>query len=633
MTTAGDEEPRPARYIVALAAALHLGFLAYFLPFRIWKSRLPVLEYDYALHAYQVDRALRAFEAHRHLWSYDPFVLAGQPAGAVEDLTSKSLEAFVIGAHAVGIAPWTAFDVYVLLVHLAVLPSAWAAARLFGLDRTSSAVTMLFWVLAWWADSFLHWCWYIGMISWAAASYLVVLVVALCHRALRDHRARTYAALALAAALVTLVHPFAVLTLVAPLLVLYGRAFRRLASWEHAALFGAAGLALATTLVWIGPALAFRHYIGPIDAFLWPTASYALTDWLGLLRDLAMTGEPVRTAWRSAFFVLAALGVVALGRARDDRALPFALLIGASVALAYLSGYSSLLRQTQPYRHIAPATLTAALVAALVVVRLVRAHERFGPEVRAALLVAALASAPALARDLVGYLPGLLPHREPSRATFRPGPGEFGSSDERAPPFMGHTTPSPDYERVASAVRAIVANTGRVAAVDWVLGEYLATFGNVPTLGGIAERNVPHVAAHPLRHDLTKANDTDDPVARYLDEYAVSAVVTKGDTPLFDTRSDLLDLTTVVGPFRVYRVRRAASYFSEGAGHVAEQGLNFIRVTDARGEAVVLRFHFMETLRCRPNCTVTRAAADRDSVGFVAVHDPPSTFEIYNAYD
>jgi hypothetical protein len=631
VTAVGAGEPRrAAAYVVYIATALHLGLLVYFFPFRIFGLKLPIYEYDYALHAYQVDRALRAFEAYGRLWSYDPFVLAGQPAGAVEDLTSKSLEAFVIGAHALGISPWTAFDAYVLLVHVALLPASWAAARLFGLDRTSSAVAVLLCVLAWYADSFLHWSWYIGMISWAAASYMVVLVVALGYRAMRDHRAGAYVALALTAALVTLVHPFAVLTLLLPLLALYARAFRRLSPWEHAALFGAAALAAATTLVWLGPALAFHHYIGPVDEFLRPTASYALTDWLGLLRDLAMTGEPVRTAWRSGLFALAALGIVSLYRARDDRALPLALLVAASVAMAYLSGYSSVLRNTQPYRHLAPATLAAALVAAFVVVKLVREHQPFHPDLRAALFIAALATAPGLVRDLVGYLPALLPRRDAMAAPFRAGPGASGSSDERPPPFMGHAPPSPEYERVASAVRAITANAGRVVALDWVLGEYLATF-DVPTLGGIAERNVPHVAAHPMRHDLTRANDADDPVARYLAEYAVAAVVTKGDAPAFDARPDLLDLTTVVGPFRIYRVRHASSYVAEGSGRV-EQQLNSLRVMDARGKNVILRFHFMETLRCRPNCSVTRAAADRDPVGFVAVKEPPSTFEIYNAY-
>jgi len=633
MTPPAESEGRAPRHVVALAVALHAVLLAYFFPPRLLSAKRPILEYDYALHAYQVDRALSAFLAHGKLWSYDPFVLAGQPAGAVEDLTSKSLEAFVIGAHALGVSPWVAFDAYVLAVHAALLPAAWASARLFGLDRLSSSLTVLFWVLLWHFDSFSHWCWYIGMISWAAASYVIVLVVALAYRALRDHRGRHYVGLGAAAAFVTFVHPFAVLTLAVPLGALYARALQRLARWEHAAIAGSVLVAAATTLTWLGPALRFRSYIGPVDAFLWPSASYALTDSLGLLRDLAMTGEPVRTALRTAAFVVAAAGLLEMRRARDDRALPLALLVVTSVLFAYLSGYSTLFRQTQPYRHIAPGMLGAALVAAAVVAPLARARDRLRPEARVALAVALLATAPELVRTAVSYLPAVLPRRAHARTAFRPGPYASGSSEERDPVFMGHSPPPDDYARVAMLVSSIARDEGRVVTVDWVLGEYLATFARVPTLGGIAERNVPHAAAHPMRHDLTPAGPGDDPIARYLDEYAVAAVVTKNDAPAFDSRHDLLENIGTVGPFRVYRARRQPSYFAAGSGHIVEQRLNSIRVANAGSDAVVLRFHFMETLRCRPGCEVRRATADRDPVGFIGVANPPATFEIYNTYD
>ena len=172
-----------------------------------------------------------------------------------------------------------------------------------------------------------------------------------------------------------------------------------------------------------------------------------------------------------------------------------------------------------------------------------------------------------------------------------------------------------------------------MATLDWVLGEYLATFAKVPTLGGITERNVPHAAAHPMRHDFTPASSGDDPLGRYLSEYAVAVVVTQGDAKPFDERADLLEPVDTIGRYRVYRTRTAASYFASGEGRVVDQRPNLIRVAGASGNEIVLRFHFMETLRCRPDCRLTRALADRDPVGFIRIENPPSAFEIYNAYD
>jgi hypothetical protein len=63
------------------------------------------------------------------------------------------------------------------------------------------------------------------------------------------------------------------------------------------------------------------------------------------------------------------------------------------------------------------------------------------------------------------------------------------------------------------------------------------------------------------------------------------------------------------------------------------QALNRIVVDDARGDEIVLRFHWAPTLRCRPGCTVERLADPADRAGFLRVVKPPPRFEIYNSYE
>jgi hypothetical protein len=627
-----DGSPWAVRSLLGAAALFHLSLLAYFTPRKLPLSGAPFHTFDYALHAYQVDRALTAFRATARLWSYDPFTLAGQPAGAVEDLTSKSLELFVIALSRLGANPWVAFNGYVLLVHLAMPFVAWKTARLFDLSRLASALTVLFWVILWYFDSLLHWFWYVGMISWSAASYLGVLVVGLMYRAVAQRKPATYVALGLTAALVTLVHPFAVLTLMAPLAALYARSFRNFRPWEHAALAAGVVGAFATTLVWIGPAIRFRHYIGPVDAFLWPTFSYIVFDWLDLLKDVLMTGQPVRTAFRSLAFGLAVVGLLRFRKARDPRTLPLVLVSFGSLALAYTSSYSSVLRQTQPYRHVGPATLAAALVAAAVMESLLakQGAKNLDRNERAALALALVLAVPALARTVVGFLPTVLPGgaspHKVLRASTAPGMGNL----ELPPTVLGHDGPDADYVAIGRYLERTVGQTGRVVAFDWVLGEYLATFTRVPILGGIPQRNIPHAAAHPLRLDLRPEYPGDDPIRRYLEQYAVAAVVLHGAETPWDVRRDLLEPRPGFGEYRVYRVRAAPSYFERGAGRITEQRLNSIRVSEAAGPDLILRFHWLETLRCRPNCAVERAEAHRDGGGFIRVRTPPSTFEIYN---
>ena len=67
-------------------------------------------------------------------------------------------------------------------------------------------------------------------------------------------------------------------------------------------------------------------------------------------------------------------------------------------------------------------------------------------------------------------------------------------------------------------------------------------------------------------------------------------------------------------------------------GRIAKQAFNRISITEAHGDDIVIRFHWMETLRCRHDCVVHRLKIPGDRVGFIRVHKPPRHFEIYNSY-
>lgn len=205
---------------LAMTIALHLLLVAHFAPPRVIFSKQPVVTIDYALHVYQVDRALEAYRQAGALWAWDPLLLAGQPAGVTEDLTSKGTELFVIGLSALGVHPAFAFNLFILLVLLGVPAAAWGSARLFGLSASESLIVMLLWELMWFFDSFMHWSWWIGMITWSFGCYGAVLFAGLLHRALESKKLGWFLALGPTAFVITLVHPFVALTLLVPALAL-----------------------------------------------------------------------------------------------------------------------------------------------------------------------------------------------------------------------------------------------------------------------------------------------------------------------------------------------------------------------------------------------------------------------------
>ena len=611
--------------------AVHVALVLYYAPPSTMFGDHAVATYDYSLHAYQVQRAVEAYRGFGHLWSYDPFVLAGQPAGAVEDLTSKSLELFVIALTSFGVRFAVAYNVYILLVHLLMPPAMYLAARLLDLGRGASTVVVGLAVAMWFFDSFMHWCWFVGMISWAAASYLSVLVVALMYRALQSKRAVHLAALALTASSLALIHPFGVVPVVLPALVMYVRGFREHGVKVHVGLWAAAALAASTTLVWIGPALGFRHYIGEAGVFLRPTFEFLLLDSFDLWKDVLNTGEPVRTLARTLCFVAACVCLWRWRKQRDPRTAPLFLMVVVSLAFAYLGAYSWTARQTQPYRQLGPAMMAAAIPAAVLLSEELTASKlrALSRSAKVALALALVVIVPRAVRNAMHFVPETVPtHVVPEERSELL--SVLGDINEDVPPRKGYSGPPADFVKVRDWLAENHRDRGRVLVSNWVLAEYLAGFSGVPILGGLIERNVPHVDAHLFRADLGG-----DPkgLEKYFDRYAVGFVVLAGEFDPLDYRRDLLDPVVAFGVHRIYRLRREPSYFHEGAGRLESQGLNSIRVSQASGEVVVLRFHWMETLRCRPSCTIERVPVPGDRVGFVGVRTPPAEFEVYNSYE
>ena len=320
-------ERRTFRRRLVLLLWLHLLLVLHFAPPNVMFSGEPCYAIDFALHYYQADRAVQAFEGFGKLWGYDPLVLAGHPVGALEDLSSKTLELFVIGLTALGVNKALAFNLYILLVHLLVPFVAWAVGRLFRLGDRETLVLVASWVLLWFFDSLFHWLWYCGMVSWALTSYLALLFVALFYRAVEGLREgepcrrtlRFGVPAALMAALLALMHPFAVLPAGLPALWIYLRARKTVGLTGHLCFAATVLLAAGAAAIWLLPALDWVHYLLPEDTFLRPNPLYLLSDFLDLTYNLEQTGEPVRTMVRLAVLSLGAFGFVGLRKARDRR--------------------------------------------------------------------------------------------------------------------------------------------------------------------------------------------------------------------------------------------------------------------------------------------------------------------------
>jgi len=203
-------------------------------------------------------------------------------------------------------------------------------------------------------------------------------------------------------------------------------------------------------------------------------------------------------------------------------------------------------------------------------------------------------------------------------------------------PMKLHSPPEEVHAVREFLEHALADRPGRVVIEDYTLSEYLAATSDLPILGGIPQRPIPHADAHLFRLQ-EEGNLPPEQLSAYLERFAVRYVVIRNiRRDLEKKRYQLLKLVRTEGPFRIYEACKEPSFFLRGEGRIVQQRLNSIEVDSARGDPetgdLVLRFHWAETLACRPDCSIEREDIHGARVGFIRVEDPPPRFEIYNSY-
>lgn len=620
---------RVSRPAVAFWASLHALLLAYAFPPAVVFGATPYGSPDYQTHYQHTRTLLQAWRELGRLWVYDPNLLAGYPAGLFFDVDNKAHFLFSAGLHALGVPLPVAFNLFALLSS-ALAPVVLAlAARAFDLAPRAQLAAFALGVLVWHMDATLRFCWGGGMISFVTAAHVCVLVVALMWRMLhRPRPGRSFAALLVLLPLALLLHVWSFALLVVPLVALYLASARGLPATGHARVWALAAAGLVLNLYWLAPALARRELLTPSDRLGQASPAFILYDYLELLVDPLTTGFIAqRTLFRALALVASVLTLIGLRRARDPRTWALGLWLGWAFALTYFAALVPGLRAMEPYRFAAALSLCAAVVAAPWLSEHVsRDFWRGLPGAARTVLVAlALLLAPRVAQQVMSFYP------EVGAALTGVGPAEargVPAGLALAPTSLRLRGVPEDWVSVKTWLEDQPPE-GRVLVHYWPLAEYLRGSTELPLLGGFPDRRTVHEAANLFHFPPTDPRWQGEGLAEYLERYAVAYVVmTYPHVPALEQRKDLFEPRGIHGgQHRIYRVRRPSGYVAEGRGEV-RAGLGTIEVRGAAPapgtERLVLRFHWLDELRCAPNCRLERVEVPGDPAGFIAVIGEPT---------
>ena len=269
-----------------------------------------------------------------------------------------------------------------------------------------------------------------------------------------------------------------------------------------------------------------------------------------------------------------------------------------------------------------PTGFIAAIPAGALLVDLVKAV-REGELHGRAKLIALVLAVPAfqhLGADVVYFMPELQPKLE-------------RLSNGEQPPITGtgyppHTTLRYTHDvfdqQLVEFIREHDEGTGRWLVERPPLGDDISWRTDAQVMGGFTFRNLEHSWANLYRRrpqGIVKPK----PLRRYFRKYAIEWVVVSHPGAWFvRVPNPQLELVEVIGPHHIFRTKVQVNLVAKGGGEV-EAETNLLRVTGSDPDAdVVLRYHWLETLVCRPDCAIERRPIDKvDKVGTPSLPGQP----------
>jgi hypothetical protein len=598
-----------SKTILAIVFACHLVGTLYFFPPEDVLNDRPVLTLDHAIHFYQVERAKEVFWRSFRLHMYDPYFMAGYPAGTIFDIDTKGAEAWCSLLRFVDTA--RSYKLFILMSYLLAVCTVYAGCRRLRYSSQEGIFAVLLFLAYWhWGRPYVGDFRFAGMFSYLFVCHLSLYLVGLFRSVLDGEPAKRFYVLG---PLAFLIHPTAAVLLPVPFLALFligrhreamGRVRGR---WELRGLLRGAAWCLAVVAVnaiWLVPFFRYLDIKVPSQTF------FQLEGIRGLLAVL------VRPA-NSPAILLILLSVVGFAHLVRERRLVEAIAPGAaSLFLVFLAGfgiYLPLFDQMEPGRFLVPALIFMSPLGGAGLVALMSACGgmfrvvRFQKALNAIVMITLLLCAPAFA--LVA-----------SRGYYR---------------HTVSTTFTPEVARVVDALKLHTNASGRLMIEDgpaWAYGNsHLASV--IPLYTAVEQIGGPYAFMF-IKHGFTtfQAGRTMgvplkemDPgrLREYIDLYNVHWILTA--TPECERYVNGLPYATSLWSskqFHLWEVSAGSTFASE-PGVAVRASIDLLHVTisntaaHATPEKILLKYHWDRGLEVASPARISKILQLNDPVPLI----------------
>lgn len=572
--------------VANLAGAFHV------FPFSSLFNPEPIYNGEYLFHYYTMYEAKKCFEVGHHFWGYDPYFSAGYPCNIYSNLDNKLLGVLSVLSSDAFLPIY--FKLLILFSFIISPFLLYAAALNFGLAQNESLCAYAISIFIWNAGRYP----YIKIIGgpWAFtfSCFFSVYFISIIYRYYIRSNLRNYLMLIMMGVLLPLTHVLSMMIVAVPAVAAYLFNFKK-GILSQISVILASFIVLISNSFWLIPFFKYVHYKGYTIIPHYITGLGAF--WSDMFCGVAANSGII-------LFIFFIVGL----RIYWQKGEYFKLLIFTSLSiwtlyLGYYGEFNKLLIETEPRRFAFAAMLSFVIPAATsfteylpIFYNKIKGNM---PAKISILLFLIILLWPAVQKQIV---------RTPLMTKYPDQFYEFSEylrnntdKDARILTYLGPgTLPiSTKYDEVTyyEMMLPIISHRELISSsVCFFMVKNGFLLNDVFNLG--------------LSKDYSY----------YFDLFNIGYIATIGYEPKDIYKSVKTKLIKTIKPFSLYRVEREHDFFLKGSGKV-ESDFNLIKVTGASRGSIVLKYHWFENLRAKPELKIEKYQIAGDPVGFIKVYN------------
>jgi hypothetical protein len=610
---------------VGLIFTIHvIGLLLLFKPIHGLFDANPIIDQDWGLHFFHL-KSLENFWRQDHLLTgYNPYFMAGYPSNTIQDLSVKFFELIALALSMLGLSTAQWFKLSAFLGMASVPWLMYLSARnIFASEESKNRAAIsaaLLGTLYWW-NSLPREMFFYGMIGFPVASYLSLWGVSLFYRIAITSKQWTPAHwgwLAFAVMIPPL-HVQSIVIFVPPIIALLIYQPKQIQPPLWLWIFGAAMLALVVNSPWLMPALEHRGddvsqaIVDQLPLFASTDPFTFLVDYLGPKGYWTFRPSVLEKGFRLMLLILGIGGIYRLIR-NDKRQIGLMLAGGVAVLflITYFGALIPALKGWQPLRFKVPYDLFLALGAAYTVAQWsMGLNYRFAPWL--------------LGAALLSFGVNLYQTESTGRLQLR---SEILPEIQSVIDWIRDDSPK--------EARILFEESGDESGFVYD-GSYLSSLIALQTdrqlIGGpINLYNDRHHFAELhsgkfLNRDI--ASFSDDELRNYFSLYNIGAVVAFHPATIKRLQAipGLVTVERQIGPVVLMKSNQMLNWFVEGQGR-AKASFNRLELSELKGNAVVLKYHWIDGLHAEPATRIEPVKLADDPIPFIKLIDPPATLRL-----